>query len=225
MHAYYSNLHFLSNHHWQPFFRNTHANFTSAFESIPDSCYFVVITMTTVGYGDKAPVTFAGQLFTVFAAVLGIFFIAFPVSIFSSNFSTEYDKLQRKKNYKDTKRITEKLRAALGFSKTLHTVQGIADHWGNLTNEDEDPAKKMARRLSQQTANARKPSESRNSILQTVKRLSIAELKGGSSKEDMLEEAQKLVESDGLRNKIDEVLLKTRKKMWADVRRIERKHR
>jgi hypothetical protein len=52
------------------------------FESIPDVFYFVVITMTTVGYGDKAPVTTVGQIFTIMTAIIGIFFIAFPVSIF-----------------------------------------------------------------------------------------------------------------------------------------------
>lgn len=34
--------------------------------------YFSVITLTTVGYGDLAPVTFAGRLFTIFYVLVGI---------------------------------------------------------------------------------------------------------------------------------------------------------
>ena len=37
----------------------------------------------------------------------------------SSNFSTEYEALQRKKKAADTKKLTAKLRSALGFGKLL----------------------------------------------------------------------------------------------------------
>ncbi len=37
-----------------------------------DALYFSTITLTTIGYGDIAPVTDAGKLFTMFYAVLGI---------------------------------------------------------------------------------------------------------------------------------------------------------
>lgn len=46
--------------------------------SVLDSFYFVIITMTTVGYGDFAPVTAAGKLVTVFFILAGIgLFLAF----------------------------------------------------------------------------------------------------------------------------------------------------
>lgn len=37
-----------------------------------DSLYLSVITLTTVGYGDVVPVTFAGKLFTIFYVFIGI---------------------------------------------------------------------------------------------------------------------------------------------------------
>jgi len=40
--------------------------------SIVDSLYFSVITLATVGYGDFAPRTTAGKLFTIFYIFVGI---------------------------------------------------------------------------------------------------------------------------------------------------------
>lgn len=37
-----------------------------------DSVYFTVITLTTVGYGDLAPATTAGKLFTMFYVLVGV---------------------------------------------------------------------------------------------------------------------------------------------------------
>ena len=37
-----------------------------------DSIYFSVITLTTIGYGDIAPKTDAGKLFTIFYILIGL---------------------------------------------------------------------------------------------------------------------------------------------------------
>lgn len=37
-----------------------------------DSFYFTIVTLTTVGYGDIAPETSAGKLFTMFYLLIGI---------------------------------------------------------------------------------------------------------------------------------------------------------
>lgn len=44
------------------------------------SLYFSVITLTTVGYGDFSPETFAGRLFTIFYVIVGVGIIVALIS-------------------------------------------------------------------------------------------------------------------------------------------------
>lgn len=68
-------------------------NSDSGFTSIPRSVYWVVVTMTTVGYGDIAPVTALGQFFAAIVMVMGYGIIAVPTGIVSS----EYNDVKRLK--------------------------------------------------------------------------------------------------------------------------------
>ncbi|ANW95754.1 ion transporter [Wenyingzhuangia fucanilytica] len=59
----------------------------SGFTSIPRSIYWIVVTMTTVGYGDIAPVTALGQFFATLVMIMGYGIIAVPTGIVSSEYS------------------------------------------------------------------------------------------------------------------------------------------
>jgi hypothetical protein len=54
-------------------FERTTTDLNNNFESILSSFYLIVVTITTIGYGDIYPVTFLGRITTVFACILGIF--------------------------------------------------------------------------------------------------------------------------------------------------------
>jgi voltage-gated potassium channel len=69
-----------------------------AFANIPQSIWWSIVTLTTVGYGDSSPVTIAGKIIAGLVAVIGIGFFALPVGIFSSGFVEEIQK--RKKGEK-----------------------------------------------------------------------------------------------------------------------------
>ena len=56
-----------------------HASYTTA--SMLDSLYMVVITMTTVGYGDMTPVTPAGKIFSCLCAYTGCVLAALPAVV------------------------------------------------------------------------------------------------------------------------------------------------
>lgn len=51
------------------------------FTSIPRSVYWAIVTMTTVGYGDIAPVTIPGQLLASVVMLLGYAILAVPTGI------------------------------------------------------------------------------------------------------------------------------------------------
>ena len=53
----------------------------SGFTSIPQSIYWAVVTMTTVGYGDIAPATVLGKILASVVMILGYGIIAVPTGI------------------------------------------------------------------------------------------------------------------------------------------------
>jgi hypothetical protein len=77
--------------------------FSHIFEkwSIIDSIYFAVSTFTTCGYGDHAPTTVAGQLFTIVFASYGVLILGVFIGVFGQALAQAQnkaiDKLRRKK--------------------------------------------------------------------------------------------------------------------------------
>lgn len=61
------------------------------FGSIPDCFWWAIVTMTTVGYGDDAPVTKGGEFVGILCMVAGIVILALPISVLGSNFNKMVD--------------------------------------------------------------------------------------------------------------------------------------
>lgn len=61
----------------------------SGFTSIPRSIYWCIVTLTTVGYGDIAPITTTGQIIATFVMILGYGIIAVPTGIVSAEFASK----------------------------------------------------------------------------------------------------------------------------------------
>jgi hypothetical protein len=62
------------------------------FDNIPNSIYWAVITLASVGYGDISPVTPIGRAMTTIMALVGIGIFAIPAALMASAFSDELAK-------------------------------------------------------------------------------------------------------------------------------------
>ncbi len=109
------------------------------FGSIPDSMWWAIVTLTTVGYGDTVPVTTLGKMFGGLIGLLGIGMIAIPAAIMASGFAENIHSRKRKYNQyaetflrdgfldEDERWKLEQLRKELGLDSDealslLHTI-------------------------------------------------------------------------------------------------------
>ena len=64
---------------------------TSHFTDISVGFWWSMVTMTTVGYGDKYPQTVWGFVVGTMCAIMGIIFMGFPIPIISNKFNLYYE--------------------------------------------------------------------------------------------------------------------------------------
>ena len=74
------------------------------FPSIPDACWWVVVTMTTVGYGDVVPKTGLSKFIGALCAVAGVCLLTVVIPVFVNNFMLfySYSKVWDKKKEKES---------------------------------------------------------------------------------------------------------------------------
>ncbi len=71
----------------------------NGFKSIPISIYWCIVTLTTVGYGDIAPQTTAGQVIASVIMILGYGIIAVPTGIVTSEMGKAHEKTRTGKPF------------------------------------------------------------------------------------------------------------------------------
>ncbi|KAJ3340768.1 hypothetical protein HDU93_006256 [Gonapodya sp. JEL0774] len=107
----------------------------SSFNSIPQTFWFVLVTLTTIGYGDVTPKTSLGKFVASVAILCSLFVIAFPLTMITFQFShilrrweaNNHAKQLRRKHMKAAaKEARRKLRES-GLDPTTRRKRRIAD--------------------------------------------------------------------------------------------------
>eukprot|EP00658_Telonema_sp_P-2_P062922 TRINITY_DN51591_c0_g1_i2.p1 TRINITY_DN51591_c0_g1~~TRINITY_DN51591_c0_g1_i2.p1 ORF type:complete len:320 (-),score=75.68 TRINITY_DN51591_c0_g1_i2:196-1155(-) len=73
----------------------------SPFQSIPQSMWWCIVTLTTVGYGDMYPYSDLGKIFAAVTMLVGLVMLALPLSIIGTNFIEERNIMNAENEYDD----------------------------------------------------------------------------------------------------------------------------
>jgi len=119
----------------------------SPFVSIFHSFYWVLVTMTTVGYGDMYPITAMGWVVAGLAMMSGLIVLTLPITIIGANFdeeSREQQRINERRRRADNRKAHAELGAAGTSDVLAHNVPGfddaaelVGDHKNNVRNEME----------------------------------------------------------------------------------------
>ena len=101
------------------------------FDNIGDSLWWTIVTMTTVGYGDIAPVSTEGRVLAIFIMLFGIILVAIVTGTISSIFTTK-----RIMEGKGLEKISKENHIIIcGWSSNiLSLINGFLD--SSITNND-----------------------------------------------------------------------------------------
>ena len=86
------------------------------FPNIPIAIWWALVTMTTVGYGDKYPVGYIGYGVGCLSVICGVLVIAFTVPIVVNNFSLYYSHAQTRIKLPNRKLKKPKLKSTSSVS-------------------------------------------------------------------------------------------------------------
>lgn len=107
------------------------------FKTIPESLWWAIITMTTVGYGDMSPKTTPGKVFGALCATCSVLILALPVSIIGNNFTLFYHYAQaRLKLPKKPKNALVGAANALVAEQSQHSLSPDEDEDNNSADND-----------------------------------------------------------------------------------------
>ncbi|XP_031555533.1 potassium voltage-gated channel subfamily C member 3-like isoform X3 [Actinia tenebrosa] len=123
------------------------------FGSVPETMWWAIITMTTVGYGDVSPQTWMGKIVGSACAIFGVLVIALPVSVVASNFSIFYTYAKARLNVpRKTRRVA-----------LSHAITSMQIPRGAANTSINNASFSSERRYTQRTLNASEMSFNFNS--------------------------------------------------------------
>ncbi|XP_050403234.2 potassium voltage-gated channel protein Shaw isoform X1 [Patella vulgata] len=136
----------------------------SNFNSIPIGFWWALVTMTTVGYGDKVPESEGGYLIGSLCVLCGVLTVAFTVPIVVNNFTMYYAHAQSRTKIPSDKKRHVSIRNATKHQKATEFVKRVATNFNNL---DELKTPRFSQNESGFNDNQQKGEEPYRSIFQS----------------------------------------------------------
>uniref|UniRef100_A0AAZ3PJ83 Potassium voltage-gated channel subfamily KQT member 2-like n=1 Tax=Oncorhynchus tshawytscha TaxID=74940 RepID=A0AAZ3PJ83_ONCTS len=100
------------------------------FETYADALWWGLITLTTIGYGDKFPITWNGRLLAATFTLIGVSFFALPAGILGSGFALKVQEQHRQKHFEKRRNPAAGLiQAAWRFYATNLTRPDLESTW------------------------------------------------------------------------------------------------
>ncbi|KAF7491624.1 Potassium voltage-gated channel subfamily KQT member 4 [Sarcoptes scabiei] len=65
------------------------------FDSIADAMWWAIVTLSTVGYGDRVPVTWVGKIISTMFTILGVAIFALPAGIIGTGLALKIEEVER----------------------------------------------------------------------------------------------------------------------------------
>jgi hypothetical protein len=100
---------------------------TRGFTSIPTTWYFIMATMTTVGYGDHYPLTVGGRIVCGFCMLCGIMVLALPIIVIGNAFEEVFAEEKRHKAEKARRLALKKLEREITNGTASKELQAKMD--------------------------------------------------------------------------------------------------
>eukprot|EP00899_Mesostigma_viride_P008202 jgi/Mesvir1/17383/Mv08684-RA.2 len=112
-----------------------HNGTPSPFFSIPETFYWCITTLTTVGYGDMYPITSLGKLVAGCTMISGLLILSLPISVVGANFAEvlaeHEDKGKKVEKQDDVQHTLAEIRRSLDLRPSIDTQQ---PHLSSLMN-------------------------------------------------------------------------------------------
>jgi len=112
------------------------------FPSIPTACWWAVVTMTSVGYGDIYPRTLQGKCVGTAAGIAGMLLIALPIAIIGQKFQDIYEINDRSEQ---KQRVINRMKGGPGEIWTLIPGSDVIPRLQALNFKDEKTKRSVKR--------------------------------------------------------------------------------
>ena len=87
-----------------------------------NAAYFVIITITTVGYGDQVPKVPVARFIAVVTMLFGAVFLSMPIAVIGNHFESAYKRMEERNAAKDPVKALQKARR--DYQKRINTRRG-----------------------------------------------------------------------------------------------------